>query len=49
MNVRKPVDYNTMFSALDALIAAELPQMELYYEISKLVSARPERRKFLRG
>ena len=27
MNVRKSVDYSTMFPALDALMAAELPQM----------------------
>ena len=33
MNVRKPVDYSTMFTMLDALIAAEFPQMELYYKI----------------
>ncbi len=33
MNVRKPVDYSTMFTALDALMAASLPQLELYCEI----------------
>jgi len=43
MNVRKPVDYTTMFAALDALMAEALPQMELYCEIGKLVSARPEK------
>ena len=43
MNVRKPVDYSTMFTMLDALIAAEFPQMELYYKIGKLVSARQEK------
>lgn len=30
MNVRKPVDYSAMFGALDTLMAADLPQMELY-------------------
>ena len=43
MNVRKPIDYGAMFAALDALMAAELQQMELYYEIGRLVSARPEK------
>ena len=27
MNIRKPADYTTMFAALDALMAAQLPQM----------------------
>ena len=43
MNVRKPIDYSAMFSALDVLMAAKLPQMELYQEIGKLVSTRPEK------
>ena len=43
MNVRKPVDYSAMFAALDALLAADLPQMELYCEIGRLVSSRPEK------
>lgn len=32
-----------MYAALDKLMAAELPQMELYREIGKLVSGRPEK------
>ena len=43
MNIRKPIDYSVMFKALDDLMAASLPQMELYFEIGKLVSARPEK------
>ena len=43
MNVRKPVDYSAMFAALDTLMAANLPQMELYCEIGRLVSGRPEK------
>ncbi len=43
MNVRKPTDYSTLFAALDALMAADLPQMELYCEIGRLVSSRPEK------
>lgn len=43
MNVKKPVDYSAMFVALDALMAANLPQMELYCEIGRLVSGKPEK------
>lgn len=43
MNIRKPIDYSAMFTALDALIAAELPQMKLYCKIGRLVSDRPEK------
>jgi len=32
-----------MYAALDKLITAELPQMELYREIGKLISGRPEK------
>ena len=43
MNIRKPTDYTTMFTALDTLMAAQLPQMELYCEIGRLVSGRAEK------
>ena len=43
MNIRKPADYNTLFSKLDKLIAAQLPQMELYREIGRVVSGRAEK------
>ena len=43
MNVRKSVDYSDMFKAMDALIASNLPQMELYCGIGRLVSGRPEK------
>ena len=43
MNVRKPVDYSAMFAALDTLVAANLPQVELYCEIGRLVSSRSEK------
>ena len=43
MNVRKPIDYSDMFMALDILISAALPQMELYLKIGKLISSRPEK------
>ena len=43
MNVRKPVDYSAMFAVLDTLMATDLPQMELYCEIGRLVSGRTEK------
>ena len=43
MNIRTPTDYSTMFAALDAAVAAQLPQMELYCEIGRLVSGRAEK------
>ena len=43
MNIRKPTDYTAMFAALDALMAAQLPQMELYCEIGRVVSGRVEK------
>ena len=43
MNIRKLADYTTMFAALDALTAAQLPQMELYREIGRVVSGRCEK------
>ena len=43
MNIRKPTDYTTLFTALDAAVAAQLPQMELYCEIGRVVSGRSEK------
>ena len=43
MNVRKPTDYSVMYAALDELMRTELPQMKLYSEIGRLVSARAEK------
>ena len=43
MNIRKPTDYSTMYAALDELMAANLPQMELYRGIGRVVSGRPEK------
>lgn len=43
MNVRKPIDYSALYAALDALMAAGLPQVELYSGIGRLVNARPEK------
>ena len=43
MNIRKPTDYTTLFAALDAAVAAQLPQMELYCEMGRVVSGRGEK------
>jgi len=41
--MRKSTDYSAMYAALDGLMSAGLPQMELYREIGKLVCGRPEK------
>ena len=43
MNVRKLIDYSVMYATLDTLIAADLPQMELYCKTGELVSTRPKK------
>ena len=43
MNIRKAVDYSAMFAALGFVMDADLPQMELYCEIGKIVCARSEK------
>lgn len=43
MNVRKSTDYSALYAALDQLMATVQPQMELYCEIGRLVSARREK------
>ena len=43
MNVRKPVDYGTMYRELVAILAQNLPQMDEVYAISKAISQRPEK------
>ena len=43
MNVRKPVDYSTMYRELTAILAQNLPQMDEIYAIGKGISQRPEK------
>ena len=43
MNIRKAVDYSTMFATLGSVMKADLPQMELYCEIGKAVCAHSEK------
>ena len=46
MNVRKPVDYGTMYRELTAILAQNLPQMDEIYAIGKpSVSARRRARR----
>lgn len=43
MNIRKNIDYSELYAALDAVMAKELLQMELYCEIGKAVCRRTEK------
>ena len=43
MNVRKAVDYSTMYRELAAILAQNLSQMEEIFAISKAISQRPEK------
>ena len=43
MNIRKSIDYSGLYAGIDKALAANLPQMELYLELGRLVSGRPEK------
>ena len=43
MNVRKPVDYGTMYRELTTILAQNLLQMDEVYAIGKAISQRPEK------
>ena len=43
MNIRKNIDYSEMYEQLDNLMLQQLPQMELYCEIGKVVCRRTEK------
>ena len=43
MNIRKAIDYDELFEAVDRVVNAVLPQMELYREIGRLICKRPEK------
>lgn len=43
MNIRKNIDYSTMFAALDAAMHAGMPQMKLYCELGRIVCTRSEK------
>ena len=40
MNVRKPVDYSTMYRELTAILAQNLPQMDEIFAIGKTINQR---------
>ena len=43
MNIRKEIDYGTMYTALDGLMAQDLPQMELCCGMGRIVCCRAEK------
>ena len=43
MNVRKPVDYGTMYRELTVILAQKPSQMDEIYAIGKTISQRPEK------
>ena len=43
MNVRKPVDYGTMYRELTAILAQNLPQMDEIFAIGKTINQRSEK------
>ena len=43
MNLRKNIDYSGLYAEIDKALAAGLSQMELYLELGRLVSGRPEK------
>ena len=43
MNIRKPVDYSTMYRELAAILTQNLPQMDEIHVIGKAISQRPEK------
>ena len=47
MNVRKPVDYGTMYMELTAILAQNLPQMDEIYAIGKAIRQSSCRQIFL--
>lgn len=43
MNIRRSIDYSAMFTAMDAVVEAGLPQMKLYCELGRLICERAEK------
>lgn len=43
MNIRKNIDYSTMYARINDAMQAELSQMELYFTIGQAVAERPEK------
>lgn len=43
MNIRKRIDYSLMFDAMCLAISVDIPQMNLYYELGRLICQRTEK------
>lgn len=43
MNIRKNIDYSQMYADIDEVMAQDLPQMELYCSIGRIVCTRSEK------
>lgn len=43
MNIRKNIDYSSLYDEIDRVLAAGFSQIELYLELGQLVSGRPEK------
>ena len=43
MNIRKKIDYSDMLTAIDAAMSTEMPQLELYCTLGRLVNNRLEK------
>lgn len=43
MNIRKSIDYSDLYAGIDKAVIANFSQMELYLELGRLVSSRPEK------
>ena len=43
MNIRKNIDYSTMFDSMQVAMSADMSQMKLYYELGRLICQRTEK------
>ena len=43
MNIRKNIDYSSLYDKIDRVLAADFSQIELYLEPGRLVSGKPEK------
>ena len=43
MNIRKNIDYSSLYDEIDRVLAADFSQIELHLELGRLVSGKPEK------
>ena len=43
MNIRKNIDYSTMFDAMRVAMSTDMSQSKLYYELGRLICQRTEK------